>query len=443
MKETKHIAIVGAGLVGSLLSIYLAKRGYRVSVYERRLDMRKHLIEGGRSINLALSNRGIRALEAVGLAEVLRQNAIPMHGRMIHDETGNLNFQPYGKTGQFINSVSRGGLNMVLMTEAEKHGVEFFFEHRCLGVDFAKTELTLQEYEAVKQKSFDLIIGSDGAFSAVRGAMQFTDRFEYHQTYIEHGYKELRIPASDSGDYLLEPNALHIWPRESYMLIALPNPDRTFTCTLFLPFEGPSSFEQLNSKEAIQDFFEKNFADAVPMMPTLQEDFRDNATASLVTIRCYPWVRNKTLLIGDASHGIVPFFGQGMNAGFEDCRVLNQLLDKHDDKWKKVLPEFQELRKPDADAIAQLALDNFIEMRDLVADEDFILRKKIEARLHERFPDKWIPLYTMVTFRDDLRYSYALETGRKQKAIMDEVLRRPGIVKNWETINMEEIVNKL
>ncbi|MBX2947135.1 MAG: FAD-dependent monooxygenase [Cyclobacteriaceae bacterium] len=443
MKETKHIAIVGAGLVGSLLSIYLAKRGYKVSVYERRLDMRKHLIEGGRSINLALSNRGIRALEAVGLAEVLRQNAIPMHGRMIHDETGELNFQPYGKTGQFINSVSRGGLNMVLMTEAENHGVEFFFEHRCLGVDFSKTELTLQEYEAVKHKSFDLIIGSDGAFSAVRGAMQFTDRFEYQQTYIEHGYKELRIPASENGDYQLEPNALHIWPRESYMLIALPNPDRTFTCTLFLPFEGPSSFEQLNSKEAIQDFFEKSFADAVPMMPTLQEDFRDNATASLVTIRCYPWVRNKTLLIGDASHGIVPFFGQGMNAGFEDCRVLNELLDKHGDKWKKVLPEFQELRKPDADAIAQLALDNFIEMRDLVADEDFILRKKIEARLHEHYPDKWIPLYTMVTFRDDLRYSYALETGRKQKAIMDEVLSRPGIGKNWETINLEEIVSKL
>ncbi|MBX2957490.1 MAG: FAD-dependent monooxygenase [Cyclobacteriaceae bacterium] len=443
MKETKHIAIVGAGLVGSLLSIYLAKRGYKISVYERRLDMRKHLIEGGRSINLALSNRGIRALEEVGLAEVLKQNAIPMHGRMIHDESGKLNLQPYGKNGQFINSVSRGGLNMVLMSEAEKHGVEFFFEHRCLGVDFSKTELTLQEYEAVKHKTFDLIIGSDGAFSAVRGAMQFTDRFEYHQTYIEHGYKELRIPASDSGDYLLEPNALHIWPRESYMLIALPNPDRTFTCTLFLPFEGPSSFAQLDSKEAIQDFFEKNFADVVPMMPTLQEDFRDNATASLVTIRCYPWVKNKTLLIGDASHGIVPFFGQGMNAGFEDCRVLNELLDLHEDKWKKVLPEFQELRKPDGDAIAQLALDNFIEMRDLVADEDFILRKKIEARLHERYPDKWIPLYTMVTFRDDLRYSYALETGRKQKAIMDEVLSRPGIDKNWETLNLEEIVSKL
>ena len=443
MKETKHIAIVGAGLVGSLLSIYLAKRGYRVSVYERRLDMRKHLIEGGRSINLALSNRGIRALEQVGLAEVLKQNAIPMHGRMIHDEQGKLNLLPYGKAGQFINSVSRGGLNMALMTEAEKHGVEFFFGHRCLQVDFNKTEITLQEYEAVKRKAFDVIIGSDGAFSAVRGAMQITDRFEYQQTYIEHGYKELRIPAGDDGSFLMEPNALHIWPRDSFMLIALPNPDKTFTCTLFLPFEGTNSFEALHSPENIDHFFKKYFPDAHAMMPTLQEDFRDNPTASLVTIRCYPWMRNKTLLIGDAAHGIVPFYGQGMNAGFEDCRVLNDLLDEHADKWKKVLPAFQALRKPDADAIAQLALDNFVEMRDLVNDEDFIIRKKIEAKLHERYPDKWIPLYTMVTFRDDLRYSYALQTGQKQRAIMDEVMRSPGVFVNWESVNLEAIVNKL
>ncbi len=342
MKETKNIAIVGAGLVGSLLSIYLAKRGYSVSVYERRLDMRKHNIHGGRSINLALSNRGIRALEKVGLADVLKANAIPMHGRMVHDENGNTNFQPYGKEGEYINSVSRGGLNMVLMTEAEKFGVEFYFEHRCLGIDFKENEITLQEYEAVKRKKFDVIIGSDGAFSAVRGAMQTTDRFEFSQSYIEHGYKELRIPASDTGEFLMEPHALHIWPRESYMLIALPNPDNTFTCTLFLPFEGPVSFSQLNSEETIKNFFEKNFPDAFTKMPTLLEDFRDNATSSLVTIRCYPWVRNKTLLIGDAAHGIVPFYGQGMNAGFEDCRVLDELLDEHQDKWKKVLPVFQE-----------------------------------------------------------------------------------------------------
>ncbi|MDL5050895.1 NAD(P)/FAD-dependent oxidoreductase [Oscillatoria amoena NRMC-F 0135] len=443
MKEIKNVAIIGAGLVGSLLSIYLARRGYSVSVYERRLDMRKHLIEGGRSINLALSNRGIRALEEVGLAEVLKQNAIPMHGRMVHDEQGAINFQPYGAKGQFINSVSRGGLNMVLMTEAEKAGVDFTFEHRCLSVDFKKTELILQHHEAIKHKSYDLIIAADGAFSAVRWAMQLTDRFEFQQTFIEHGYKELRIPAGDNGQFLMEPNALHIWPRESFMLIALPNPNMTFTCTLFLPFEGPNSFANLTSEAAIQQFFEKYFTDAVPMMPTLQEDFRDNATASLVTIYCFPWYRNKTLLIGDAAHGIVPFFGQGMNAGFEDCRVLNELLNAHNDNWKAVFPEFQQLRKPDGDAIARLALDNFVEMRDLVADADFLLRKKIEARLNELYPDQWIPLYTMVTFRDDLRYSHAYATGQKQKAIMDDVMKTPDIASKWEHLNFKSIVNRL
>lgn len=439
----KNIAIIGSGLVGSLLSIYLAKRGYKVSVYERRLDMRKHLIEGGRSINLALSNRGIRALHDVGLAEVLKQNAIPMHGRMIHDEKGKLNFQPYGKTGQYINSVSRGGLNMALMTEAEKLGVDFFFEYRCLHVDFDKSILTFKENEAIHHRTHDVIIGADGAFSAVRNTMQFTDRFEYSQTFIEHGYKELRIPPGEKGEFLFEPHALHIWPRESFMLIALPNPNMTFTCTLFLPFEGPVSFSQLTSPQAIQNFFEKNFPDAVKLMPSLIEDFRDNATASLVTVRCYPWVRNRTLLIGDASHGIVPFFGQGMNAGFEDCRVLNELLDKHDDHWKATLAEFQALRKPDADAIAQLALDNFIEMRDLVADADFLLRKKIEGKLHELYPDQWIPLYSMVTFHDDMRYSEAYRIGQQQKKIMDEVMKTPKIETQWESLNFEEIIKRL
>ena len=443
MKETKSIAIVGAGLVGSLLSMYLARRGYAVTVYERRLDMRKHLIEGGRSINLALSNRGIRALEAVGLADVLKKNAIPMHGRMVHNLNGETNLQPYGKSGQYINSVSRGGLNMVLMTEAEKHGVEFLFEHRCLNVDFKESELTFQQYEAVKRKKFDVIIGADGAFSAVRLTMQMTERFEFSQTYIEHGYKELRIPAGEQGEYLMEPNALHIWPRESFMLIALPNPDRTFTCTLFLPFEGPASFSELDSEEKISKFFETQFHDALTVMPTLIEDFRDNATSSLVTVRCYPWVKNKTLLIGDAAHGIVPFFGQGMNCGFEDCRILDDLLDRYEDKWKKVLTAFQELRKPDADAIAQLALNNFVEMRDLVDDEEFLLRKKIENKLSELYPDKWVPLYSMVTFRDDMRYSEAFATGLKQQAIMDDVLKIPDIRNQWESLNFERIVAKL
>jgi kynurenine 3-monooxygenase len=441
--ENKSVAIVGSGLVGSLLAIYLAKRGYKVSVYERRMDMRKHKIEGGRSINLALSNRGIRALNEVGLAEVLKQNAIPMHGRMIHDEKGNLSLQPYGKTGQYINSVSRGGLNMVLMTEAEKLGVEFFFEHRIVHVDFAKSDLVIKFNEAILHREHDVILGTDGAFSAIRNAMQYTDRFEYSQTYIEHSYKELRIPAGEDGNYLLEPNALHIWPRESFMLIALPNPDRTFTCTLFLQAEGPVSFEQLKSEESITEFFTTYFPDVVKLMPAYLEDFRDNPTASLITVRCYPWVRNKTALVGDAAHAIVPFFGQGMNAGFEDVRVLNELLNKNSDHWKPTLAEFQELRKPDADAIAQLALDNFVEMRDLVADPEFILRKKIEAKLHQHFPEKWTPLYSMVTFQDDMRYSEAYATGQRQKKIMDEVMKTPDIEKNWELLNFAEIVNKL
>lgn len=443
MNETKHIAIVGSGLVGSLMAIFLVKRGYKVSVFERRYDMREHLIAGGRSINMALSNRGIRALEEIGLAKQLKETAVPMNGRMIHDISGNLKFQPYGTQGQFINSISRAGLNMVLTTEAEKLGAEFFFEHRCTGVDIAKTEVTFQNHAAVTHKAFDLIIGADGAFSAVRGSMQFLDRFEYSQTYIEHGYKEFRIPPGEQGQFLLEKNALHIWPRESFMLIALPNPDATFTCTLFFPFDGNPSFNSLSEPEEFYSFFERTFPDAVALMPTLLEDLRDNPTSSLVTIRCYPWFSNKTLLIGDAAHGIVPFFGQGMNCGFEDCRILNGLLDTYKDDWEMVLPIFQQLRKPDADAIAQLALDNFVEMRDLVADPDFLIRKKIEARLHELFPQKWIPLYSMVTFNENIRYSQASAIGKKQNKIMDEVMKTPDIASTWQSLNFEQLVHRM
>lgn len=445
MKTTEHIAVIGAGLVGSLLSIYLARRGYRVSVFERRPDMRKGKVEGGRSINLALSTRGICALEEVGLAEVLKKEAIPMHGRMTHDLEGNLTFIPYGKEGQFINSISRSRLNMVLMNEAEKQGVSFFFERRCVHVDLEKTTVTLQANGSSSQETlaFDRIIGADGAFSAVRGAMQITDRFNYSQHYIEHGYKELHIPPGEGGTFKMEKNALHIWPRESFMLIALPNPDGSFTCTLFLAFEGTPSFASLKTDDDVRQFFEKTFPDALKLMPGLIEDFKTNPVSSLVTVKSYPWIRNRTLLIGDAAHAIVPFYGQGMNAGFEDCRVLNRLLDTYHDDWEKALAEFGTLRKPDTDAIAQLALDNFIEMRDLVADPEFLLRKKIEARLHELYPDKWVPLYSMVTFREDIRYSAALATGMKQKKIMDEVLLMPGIEKKWQNLDFEEIVNRL
>lgn len=451
----KHIAIAGAGLVGSLLAIYLKKRGYTVTVFERRTDMRKQGAETGRSINLALSNRGIRALEEVGLANELKKVAIPMHGRMMHDKQGKLSSFAYGKEGQFINSVSRSGLNIVLMNEAERLGVEFRFEQRVTRVDLEHTTLYVHSPESIvksqiqdsglktKNYEFDYIIGADGAFSAVRTAFQFTDRFDYEQDYIDHGYKELHIPPGANGSFQLEKNHLHIWPRESFMMIALPNPDGSFTCTLFFPFEGNPSFDSVKTKAEVEKFFSETFPDAKALMPELLNDFEANPTSSLVTIKCYPWIRNKTLLIGDAAHGIVPFYGQGMNAGFEDCRILNALLTQHNDNWDAVLPEFQHLRKPDTDAIARLALDNFIEMRDLVADADFLLRKKIESKLYELFPDKWIPLYPMVTFMDSMRYSDALHTGLKQKQIMDEVMKQPGIENNWQELDFEAIVNTL
>lgn len=437
-----RIGIIGAGLVGSLLAIYLKKRGYAVSVYERRPDMRRKGYEGGRSINLALSNRGIRALHEVGLEDDLRKNAIPMHGRMMHSIEGELTYQAYGKEGQYINSISRSGLNRVLMTEAERLGVSFFFDHRVERVDLEATTVTFAHPSAHKSESFDYLIGADGAFSAVRGAMQVTDRFDFSQDYIEHGYKELTIPAGVAGTFQIEKHALHIWPRESYMLIALPNPDGSFTCTLFFPFQGNSSFESLRTDTEVAQFFNTVFPDAAALIPDLTEDYRSNPTSSLVTMKCYPWVRHHTLLIGDAAHAIVPFYGQGMNAGFEDCRVLNELLNQYEDDWQKTLPAFQQLRKPDADAIAQLALDNFVEMRDLVGDADFLLRKKIEAKLHALYPDRWIPLYAMVTFHDTIRYSEALRIGRQQKKIMDEVMNMPVDVLSSLSIDFEKIVRQ-
>lgn len=366
-----------------------------------------------------------------------------MHGRMMHDRLGKLTFQPYGKEGQFINSISRSNLNIVLMDKAESLGVEFHFEQRILSTDFESTRLAIKNQESrIENLQFDAIIGADGAFSAVRSSMQVTDRFDYAQDYIAHGYKELHIPAAASGSFQLEKNALHIWPRESFMLIALPNPDGSFTCTLFFPFEGALSFHSLKTDDEVGTFLKETFLDAFNLMPNAIETFKSSPASSLVTVKCFPWVKNKTLLIGDAAHAIVPFYGQGMNAGFEDCRVLNQLLDQSSD-WTTLFKEFQQLRKPDTDAIAKLALDNFIEMRDLVADANFLLRKKIEAKLNQLFPNKWIPLYSMVTFHDDIRYSDALAIGIKQKTIMDEVMQQVNIETTWEQLDFESIVGKL
>jgi len=354
--KIKSIGILGAGLVGTLLSLYLKKRGYQVKVFEKRGDLRKSNNEGGRSINLALSKRGIKALEEVGVFADVKSILIPMEGRMMHNREGNLTFQPYGKEGQHINSVSRSILNEHLIEAAEQEGVQLFFDHTCTAVDLENTTITFEHNAKESTEHFDLVFGADGAYSQLRQAMFRTNRFNYQQFYIEHGYKELTIPPSKSGDFAIDPNALHIWPRGKYMLIALPNLDRSFTCTLFLPFEGDPSFETLTDKKSVKSFFKNTFSDTLPLIENLDEEFFENPTSSLVTVKCYPWVKNNCVLIGDASHAIVPFYGQGMNAGFEDCFVLNKLLNEFDDNWDKTLNAYQQLRKEDGDAITDLEI---------------------------------------------------------------------------------------
>ncbi|HXB40562.1 MAG TPA: NAD(P)/FAD-dependent oxidoreductase [Bacteroidia bacterium] len=441
---SKKVTIVGAGLVGSLLSIYLAKRGYKIDMYERRADMRKAKISAGKSINLALSDRGWRGLEGVGIADEIREIAIPMYGRQIHNKDGSTAFQPYGKKEQAIYSVSRAEINMKLMDLAEHAGIKIHFNERCTHVDRKNLNAHFENEETKKNSSAtsDLLFGSDGAFSAARLNMQLTsDRFEYNQHYITAGYKELIIPPGKNGEFLLEKNALHIWPRGSFMMIALPNMDGNFTCTLFLPFEGEKSFEKLKTKEAVKKFFDEEFSTAVPLMPTLPDDFFHNPTSSLVTVKCFPWTfDNKIALIGDAAHAIVPFFGQGMNCGFEDCVVLNELIDKHKENWDTIFPEYQQLRKPDGDAIADLAIANFTEMRDKTADPKFLLQKKIEARFNEKYPDKWVPQYTMVTYSPHIRYSTALKEGQRQQAIMDKVMATPEIESKWDSEEIEKMI---
>lgn len=442
--EKKNTVIIGAGLVGSLLSIYLSKRGYKVKIYERRGDMRKQDMIAGRSINLALSDRGIKALEEVGLMDEIRKICIPMHGRFMHNADGTTAYQPYGKEGQYINSVSRGELNCKLMDLAEKNDVQIMFNEKCNSIDWKENKIDFEKTDSPQSEivKADLIFGSDGAYSAARLTHQLQhDRFQYNQYFIDFGYKELNIPAGEDGSFLLEKNALHIWPRGNYMMIALPNIDGSFTCTLFFPFEGEVSFATLDSKEKVRSFFEKTFTDAAPLMPTLEEDFFNNPTSSLVTVKCYPWIReDKFALIGDAAHAMVPFFGQGMNCGFEDCRVLNGLIDKHNENWSAILSEYQSLRKPDGDAICDLALNNFVEMRDKVADPKFLLQKKIEAAFSKKYPDKWIPLYSQVTFSPQIRYSEALVNGKRQEAIMQQIMAIPDIQNKWQDEEIEKII---
>ncbi|RSK31146.1 FAD-dependent oxidoreductase [Hymenobacter metallilatus] len=437
------LTVMGGGLVGSLLALYLARHGHAVELFERRPDIRGAGPIEGRSINLALSDRGWRALEGVGIAEAVREVAIPMHGRIMHDTQGGLTFQPYGQAGQSIYSVSRAGLNRRMLDLVEREpAIRLYFNQQCRRVDVKRQELELLDTATQQSRvvSYQHLFGVDGAFSAVRSALQRTDRFNYSQEFLDYGYKELTIEAAPDGQWPIEKNALHIWPRGQYMMIALPNLDGSFNCTLFFPYEGPDSFATLQTPEQVLAFFQRVFPDAVPLMPNLQTEFFENPTSSLVTIRCFPWaVHDQVLLLGDAAHAIVPFYGQGMNAGFEDCTILNELLHRHGPNWAEVFREFEAQRKPNTDAMANLAVYNFQEMRDRVADPRFLLQKKIESKLSAQYPDKWLPLYSQVTF-SSLPYAEAWANGQAQESIMQRLMPHIQSEEDYQRPEVQQLV---
>jgi kynurenine 3-monooxygenase len=422
--KPETVSLIGAGLNGPLLALGLVQRGFRVEIYERRPDMRRERISAGRSINLALSTRGIHALTEAGLWNKMRKIVVPMKGRMMHSAASELTFQPYGKDeAEVINSISRAELNIELMNAAEAAGVKIFFQQRCTGIDLKTGGLKLRDTRTGDDQTpkSSVVIGCDGSASALRGEMLKLSRFNFSQQYLDYGYKELTIPAGPDGKHVLESNALHIWPRGNYMLIALPNVDGTFACILFLPFDGQDSFAQLTTHSAVLRFFEARFPDVIPLLPDLAGSFFANPTGSMVTIKCSPWhVEGRVLLLGDAAHAIVPFFGQGINCGFEDCTSLLALLDQHGADWARVCSDFEMARKVNTDAIADLAVENFVEMRDRVADPRFLFRKKVELALEAKYPQLFVPKYAMVTFHR-IPYAIALKRGQVQDRMLTDL----------------------
>lgn len=430
MNKKDTILIVGAGLCGSLLALRMAQRGYQVEVYESRPDIRKSDFSAGRSINLALSDRGFKALRLVGIDQKAREICIPMRGRLMHDTALNTFESNYsGREGESINSISRGDLNCLLLTEAENHeNVKIHFNKRCVDIDIetnrAKFETNHSKESFVVEA--DVIFGTDGAGSSLRKSYekQFSD-FRVSQEFLSHGYKELEIPASKDGKHLISKEHLHIWPRGNYMLIALPNMDGSFTVTLFLDFsKGTYNFENLISKENITTFFERDFPDTLSLIPDIFKEFENNPTGRLGTVKCYPWsYKGNTLLMGDSAHAIVPFYGQGMNASFEDVVVFDEVLNKTDGNWEAVFSEFEQLRKKDADAIADLAIDNYYEMRDHVANPLFKEKRTLEMDLEKSFPTKYFSKYSMVTFNEHIGYHEAMTRGRAQDKVLLDMIK--------------------
>ncbi len=441
IQTPRNIAIAGSGLVGSLLAIYLRKFEHHITVFDRRPDIRT--IEfSGRSINLAMSDRGWKALREVGIEDAIKKIAIPLDKRAMHVIDKAVYFQKYGKEGEAIWSISRGVLNRAMIDLAEEAGVRFRFNEKIWDVDLPHAILFTGESEKSQWKEyhFDIVFGCDGAFSRVRHKMQRRSRFDYSQDFIDVGYKELAIASNPDGTHKLDKNSFHIWPRGRFMFIAMPNLDGSFTCTLFLPFEGEVSFASITNKEEARTFFRKYFPDVMEDIENLTGDFFKNPTSAMVTMKCYPWTYwDKVALVGDSAHAVVPFYGQGMNAGFEDIYYLYKLIRKHGDAWETIFQNYQKDRKPDADAIAELSYRNFIEMSSKTADPKFMLQKKIEKHFAKKHPDKWIPVYSRVTFSES-PYAEALAIGDFQENIMKRIMEIPRIEEKWDS---EEVENKI
>jgi kynurenine 3-monooxygenase len=446
-EKSKNIIILGAGLAGTLMAIRLAQRGHQIELYEKRPDLRSADISAGRSINLALSDRGLKALRMVGLEDKAKSLVIPMHGRLIHPIDGPTKLYKYsGRSNEWINSISRPGLNALLLNEAEKHAnITLHFDAAAEKIDTSANKIIFSQ--AYGPKEIDvadkLVIGADGAGSALRKSYQKRSneiRFNFSQTFLDTGYKELCLPSGKNGSYQIEKNALHIWPRDGFMMIALPNLDGSFTVTLFMPFEGDNGFDALNDDTKIQRFFEDNFPDVIDFFPDLIEQFHSNPSSSLGTIRCYPWLLSKKyLLLGDACHAIVPFYGQGMNCAFEDCVVLDEYISRYADDWPAIFDAYQKERKIDADAIATLAEDNFYEMRDATADPVFNKKRQIELRMESEYP-QYYSKYSLVTFREELPYHKALAKGRAQDKLLMEIAAG---VEDVASVDLEAILRKL
>ncbi|HVT61660.1 MAG TPA: NAD(P)/FAD-dependent oxidoreductase [Thermoanaerobaculia bacterium] len=432
----ERVLVVGAGLVGSLLALFLNRLGFRVQLVERHPDPRlpvQRSPEGrggaaaGRSINLTICERGFAALDRVGAGDAVRAIAVPCHGRVIHNVDGSLEYQPYGCRGEAIHSVSRGQLNRTLLALAlEQPGIDCAFDEKCLEVDLNRPAATFQNHRtgAMATRDGTRLFGADGAYSQVRLQMQKTQRFDYAQEYLDQAYKELRLPAAAAGGWALEKNAIHIWPRGHFMLIGFPNVDATFTVALHMPYEGQPSFSSINGAEELLALFHSCFPDAVPLMPTLVEDFFSHPATSMITVRCFPWTcGGRVALVGDAAHAIVPSYGQGANSGFEDCSVLADCLAAGE-SWPAALAEYERRRKPNAEAIADLALEHFAELRDRVGDPEFLLRKEVERRLSEIYPERFTPLYALVSFTN-LPYVEALARGREQEKLISRVMAQP------------------